>query len=198
MATDPVRELAAALGPDVLLDRPSDPAHGDYATNAALKLAGARRRPPRELAAELAEEAARLPGVERTEIAGPGFVNLFLEEAWFSSTLGAILEAGESFGGGWANPKQRIQVELVSANPTGPITVASARNGAYGDSLARLLELGGNDVEREYYYNDSGAQMDRFRASVDAIRRGEEPPEDGYHGAYVAELAREDGDPVPA
>jgi len=198
LATDPVRELAASLGPDVVLDRPSDPAHGDYATNAALKLAGARRRPPRELAAELAEQAAGLPGVERTEIAGPGFVNLFLEDVWFSSTLGAILDAGESFGGGWADPKQRIQVEMVSANPTGPITVASARNGVYGDSLARLLELGGDDVEREYYYNDSGAQMDRFRASVDAIRRGEEPPEDGYHGAYVAELAMEDGDPVPA
>jgi arginyl-tRNA synthetase len=198
LATDPVRDLAAALGLDVVLERPSDPAHGDYATNAALKLAGERRRPPREIAAELAEDAARLPGVERTEIAGPGFVNLFLEDAWFSSTLGAILAAGSSFGGGWADPAQRIQVEMVSANPTGPITVASARNGAYGDSLARLLELGGNEVEREYYYNDSGAQMDRFRASVEAARRGEEPPEDGYHGAYVSELAQEEGDPVPA
>lgn len=198
MATDPVRDLAAALGLDVVLERPSDPAHGDYATNAALKLAGERRRPPREIAAELAEDAARLPGVERTEIAGPGFVNLFLEDAWFSSTLGAILAAGSSFGGGWADPAQRIQVEMVSANPTGPITVASARNGAYGDSLARLLELGGNEVEREYYYNDSGAQMDRFRASVEAVRRGEAPPEDGYHGAYVSELAQEEGDPVPA
>ena len=198
MATDPVRDLAAALGPEVVLERPSDPAHGDYATNAALKLAGARRRPPRELAAELAAEAGALPGVERTEIAGPGFVNLFLEDAWFSSTLQAILDAGGSFGGGWAEPEQRIQVEMVSANPTGPITVASARNGAYGDSLARLLALGGNDVEREYYYNDSGAQMDRFRESVEAARRGEDPPEDGYHGAYVAELAKEDGDPVPA
>jgi arginyl-tRNA synthetase len=199
LATDPVRDLAAALGPDVVLDRPSESAHGDYATNAALKLAGARRRPPRELAAELADEAARLPGVERTEIAGPGFVNLFLEDAWFSSTLAAILDAGDTFGGGWAEPKQRIQVEMVSANPTGPITVASARNGAYGDSVARLLEFGGNDVEREYYYNDSGAQMDRFRASVEAARRGEEPPEDGYHGAYVVELAKEaEGDPVPA
>jgi len=198
LATDPVRKLAAALGPDVVLDRPSDAAHGDYATNAALKLAGTERRPPRELAAELAEGAAKLPGVERTEIAGPGFVNLFLADTWFSSTLAAILDAGESFGGGWADPTQRIQVEMVSANPTGPITVASARNGAYGDSLARILELGGDHVQREYYYNDSGAQMDRFRASVEAARRGEDPPEDGYHGAYVAELAKVEGDPVPA
>jgi arginyl-tRNA synthetase len=198
LPADPVRELAAALGPDVVLDRPSDPAHGDFATNAALKLAGARRRPPRELAAELAEEAAGLPGVERTEIAGPGFVNLFLEDAWFSSTLGAILDAGESFGGGWADPRQRIQVEMVSANPTGPITVAHARNAAFGDSVARLLSFGGHAVEREYYYNDAGAQMDRFRASVEAVRRGEEPPEDGYHGDYIAVLAAEPGDPVPA
>ena len=86
---------------------------------------------------------------------------------------------------------------MVSANPTGPITVASARNGAYGDSVARLLAFAGHTVEREYYYNDTGAQMDRFRASVEAVRRGEEPPEDGYQGAYVAELAAEPGDPVP-
>jgi arginyl-tRNA synthetase len=197
MAADPVAELAASLGPEVALDRPADSSHGDYATNAALKLAGQRRKPPRELAAELAEQAAALPGVARTEIAGPGFVNLFLEDAWFGSTLATILDAGESFGGGWAVPRQRVQVEMVSANPTGPITVASARNGAYGDAIARILEFGGDTVEREYYYNDSGAQMDRFRASVDAARRGEEPPEDGYHGDYIAELAKVDGDPVP-
>ncbi|MDX6473131.1 MAG: arginyl-tRNA synthetase, partial [Gaiellaceae bacterium] len=197
MAADPVAELAASLGPEVALERPADSSHGDYATNAALKLAGQRRKPPRELAAELAEQAAALPGVARTEIAGPGFVNLFLEDAWFGSTLATILDAGESFGGGWAVPRQRVQVEMVSANPTGPITVASARNGAYGDAIARILEFGGDTVEREYYYNDSGAQMDRFRASVDAARRGEEPPEDGYHGDYIAELATVEGDPVP-
>ena len=93
--------------------------------------------------------------------------------------------------------KERIQVEMVSANPTGPITVAAARNGAYGDSVARLLGFAGHDVEREYYYNDAGAQMERFRASVEARRRGEEPPEDGYHGDYVAELAELPDDPVP-
>jgi arginyl-tRNA synthetase len=182
----------------VTLERPSDAEHGDYATNAALRLAGTRRQAPRELAAELVETAQALPEVERAEIAGPGFVNLFLSDAWFAEAVGEILTAGESFGGGWAEPKQRIQVEMVSANPTGPITVASARNGAYGDSVARLLEFGGHEVEREYYYNDAGAQMDSFRASVEAARRAEEPPEDGYRGDYIAEIAREAGDPVDA
>src|SRR5205823_10525620 len=93
---------------------------------------------------------------------------------------------------------QRVQVELGPANPTGPIVVASARHGAIGDAVARLLEFAGHEVSREYYYNDAGAQMDRFRASVEAVRRGEEPPEDGYRGAYVHDLAREEGDPVPA
>src|SRR5919197_2278460 len=94
-------------------------------------------------------------------------------------------------------PRLRVQVEMVSANPTGPLTVASARNGAYGDSVARLLEFAGHQLEREYYYNDAGAQMERFRVSVEAVRRGEDPPENGYRGDYVIELAREGGDPVP-
>jgi arginyl-tRNA synthetase len=196
LAPDPVSTLAARLGAasgsgGLELERQSGEGHGDYATNAALRLAGARRRPPRELAAELVAAAEELPDVERAEIAGPGFVNLFLRDEWFVDALAAIV-ADEP----WARTGTRIQVEMVSANPTGPITVASARNGAYGDSVARLLELVGNDVEREYYYNDSGAQMDRFRASVDAVRRGEAPPADGYRGAYIADLARHDGDPV--
>jgi arginyl-tRNA synthetase len=198
LPADPVSSLASRLGPGVTLERPSDAEHGDYATNAALRLAGARRQPPRELAAELVETAQELPEVGRAEIAGPGFVNLFLSDAWFADAVGEILAAGERFGGGWAEPKQRIQVEMVSANPTGPITVASARNGAYGDSVARLLEFGGHEVAREYYYNDAGAQMDSFRASVEAVRSGEKPPEDGYHGDYIADIAREEGDPVAA
>jgi arginyl-tRNA synthetase len=201
LPADPVRSLAAALaevaGADLELERPAEAEHGDYATNVALQLAGVRRRPPREIAAEIAESAARLEPVDRAEVAGPGFVNLFLRDDWFAATLGEILAAGDEFGSGGAEQAERVQVEMVSANPTGPITVASARNGAYGDSVARLFDLGGHAVEREYYYNDSGGQMERFRASVEAAQRGEEPPEDGYAGAYIDDLAALKGDPVP-
>src|SRR6188472_2588726 len=200
-APDPVRSLTASLaeltGVDVELERPSEAQHGDYATNVALRLAGVRRQPPREVAAELADGVRALDGIAGVEVAGPGFLNLTVDDAWLGDAVDAVLSAGRSFGAGSSEPVQRIQVELVSANPTGPVTVASARNGAYGDAVARLLEFAGHDVEREYYYNDAGAQMDRFRSSVEAFRRGEEPPEDGYQGAYVAELAREAGDPVP-
>jgi arginyl-tRNA synthetase len=200
-AADPVARLAAelseAVGAPIELERPSDPAHGDYATNAALQLAPERRLPPRELAEEIAASASRVPAVERAEIAGPGFVNLWLTNAWLADALAAVVERGRDFGAGEPDRRERIQVEMVSANPTGPITVASGRNGAYGDSVARLLEFAGHQVEREYYYNDSGAQMEKFRASVDARRRGEEPPEDGYRGAYIDELAASDEDPVP-
>ena len=198
---DAVKRLEARLsevvGAELELERPNDPAHGDYATNAAMRLAPVRRRSPRELGAELVGAVLGLEEVERAEVAGPGFVNLWLAPAWFANALGQILDAGKSFGSGFAERPERIQVEMVSANPTGPLTVASARNGAYGDSVARLLELAGHTVEREYYYNDAGAQMERFRASVEAVRRGEEPPEDGYRGAYLDDLARVAGDPVP-
>jgi arginyl-tRNA synthetase len=190
--------LGKALGTEVALERPGDAAHGDYATNVAMRLARARKQPPRAIAEQLVELAAALPDVDRVEIAGPGFVNLWLSPAWYRDALAEILAAGDAYGGGGAaHPTERVQVEMVSANPTGPITVAAARNGAYGDSVARLLEFAGHEVEREYYYNDAGAQMDRFRASVEARRRGEEPPEDGYQGDYVAELAKLPDDPVP-
>jgi arginyl-tRNA synthetase len=201
LPADPVRSLSSALaasaGAELALERPAEAEHGDYATNVALRLAGVRRRAPREIAAEIAEAAGSLDVVERAEVAGPGFVNLFLGDEWFAAALGEILAAGAAYGGGAAEPRERVQVEMVSANPTGPILVSHARNGAYGDAVGRLFELAGHDVEREYYYNDSGGQMDRFRASVDAVRRGEEPPEDGYRGAYVHDLAALRGDPVP-
>jgi arginyl-tRNA synthetase len=187
--------VAELAGAPVELERPSEAEHGDYATNVALQTAKERRRPPRELAAELAERVAGLDEVERAEVAGPGFLNLFVTDGFLAEALG---EVGSEYGARSAEQAERVQVELVSANPTGPITVASARNGAYGDSVARLLEFAGHDVEREYYYNDSGRQMDLFRESVAAIRRGEAPPEDGYRGEYMHDLVAVDGDPVPA
>ena len=196
--SETLARLAARLGElagaEVELERPKDPEHGDFATNVALRTAKAAGRPPRELAEELAAKAVELDEVESAEVAGPGFLNLRLTDAFFVALLG---EMGGSYGGGWAQASQRFQVEMVSANPTGPIVVSAARNGAYGDCVARLLEFGGHHVEREYYYNDAGAQIDRFRASVEAIRRGEPVPEDGYRGEYVAALAAAEDDPIP-
>ncbi|HEY7708397.1 MAG TPA: arginine--tRNA ligase [Gaiellaceae bacterium] len=189
-------ELERLAGAPVTLERPSRAEHGDYATNVALRLAAGNGQPPRELAEKLAADAAQLPEVERAEVAGPGFLNLFLTPGWYADALGEILEAGEGYGGGLAETAERVQVEMVSANPTGPLTVGSARNGAYGDAVARLLEFAGNTVEREYYFNDVGRQIELFRESVAARQRGEEPPEDGYTGAYVNEIAAEPGDPV--
>ena len=189
-------ELSEIAGAPVEIERPAKDEHGDYATNVALRAGPAAGKPPREVAEELAGKAAAIGAVERTEVAGPGFLNLWLRPGWFGEALAEILEAGADYGAGSATAKERIQVELVSANPTGPLTVGSARNAAYGDAVARLLELAGHNVEREYYYNDVGRQIDLFRESVDARRRGEEPPEDGYAGAYVEEIAAREGEPV--
>ena len=197
LITKLAEELGRLAGAPVELERPASGEHGDYATNAALQLAPRLKRSPREIADELAEQAGSLELVERAEVAGPGFVNLWLAPAWYADALAEILAAGEAYGSGTAERPERTQVEMVSANPTGPITVASARNAAYGDSVARVLELAGHEVEREYYFNDANRQVQLFRASVEALRRGEEPPEEGYHGAYLAELAESSGDPVP-
>src|SRR6476659_6027420 len=185
--------LADIAGAPVELERPSDPAHGDYATNVALRTAPQRNQPPCELAAELAERAQELDEIERAEVAGPGFLNLFVTTEWL---VNALREIGVEYGAGLPEQPQKIQVELISANPAGPLTVGSARNGAYGDSVARVLDYAGHEVEREYYFNDSGRQVDLFRASVEARRRGEELPEGGYQGDYIDELAKVDGDPV--
>ncbi len=195
--SSPLEQLAARIGElagaEVVLDRPKDAAHGDFATSVVMRRAKELGRPPRELAQELAARIAELDGVSSVDVAGPGFLNIWLEDAFFVESLAGM---GEGYGGGFADPPERVQVEMVSANPTGPIVVSAARNGALGDSVARLLEFGGDEVGREYYYNDAGAQIDRFRASVEALRRGEPVPEDGYHGEYVAGLAALDGDPV--
>ncbi len=183
-------------GGEVSLERPKDPAHGDYATNVALQAARNLGRSPREIAAELAAKVVELPGIESAEVAGPGFLNLRVNDEFLAE---ALAEIDPGYGGGFAEPRETIQVEMVSANPTGPLTVASARNGALGDSVARLLQFAGHSVEREYYWNDAGSadgSVPRIRSRP--LRRRRSSPEDGYHGDYMADLAQTAGDPVPA
>ena len=175
------------------LERPPKPDLGDYSTNAAMLLAPIRGEPPREVAERLREElGGRLgPSAERIEVAGPGFLNLFLADRWHREGVGAILAAGDRFGAAVAAHAERTMVEFVSANPTGPVTAASGRHAAYGDSVARILACAGNEVEREYYLNDMGGQVRRFAESIAARITGSDPPEDGYEGTYVGELAAE-------
>jgi len=176
------------------LDRPRQDGHGDYATNAAMILAGTVKRSPRDVAADLAEDLReRLgAGLDRVEIAGPGFLNLFLTDDWYRDALDAMGESPDQvgpWGSGGAAAPERVNVEFVSANPTGPLHVGHARNASYGDALARILSFHGHDVEREYYVNDYGSQIRNLGISIQARARGEEPPEDGYVGDYVIQLA---------
>ena len=201
---DPIAELAAAVraaaeelggGAAAMagakLDRPPRPDFGDYSSNAPMLLAPTLGQPPREVAERLGGLVGeRLDGaLDRVEVAGPGFLNLFLSDSWVRAALGGALGAGDGYGGGVVGTTERVLVEFVSANPTGPITVASGRHAAWGDSLARILQHAGHEVEREYYVNDHGTQVLRFGESIKARARGEEPPEDGYRGEYVSKVA---------
>ena len=189
-----VEETAAEVagngrGTGLRLDRTPRPDFGDYSTTAAMLLAPTLGEQPRAVAERLGDRLGDRLGetVERVEIAGPGFLNLFMSDRWYLDTLATLLEAGEDYGAGSGG--EHLNVEFVSANPTGPITIASARHAAYGDSLSRILERGGHRVEREYYVNDAGSQVQRFGESIRARARGEDPPDDGYRGDYVVELA---------
>jgi arginyl-tRNA synthetase len=179
--------------PRPTLERPPKPELGDYSSNAAMLLAGGLRDNPRAVAerlrAELEADADLAVSLERIEVAGPGFVNFFLADSWYLRALSALLAAGEDLGPAPTEAPEKVLVEFVSANPTGPIHVGTGRHAAYGDSVVRLLEAAGHDVFREYYVNDAGSQIDRFADSIAARMRGEEPPEDGYAGPYVSELA---------
>ncbi len=203
-ANDPIAELRSAVdraaralrggeptGPEPTLERPPKPELGDYSSNAAMLLAAPLGESPRDVAARLAAELGEQLGedtVERIEVAGPGFVNLFLADAWYRRAMASLAAAGDRLGPEPIATPERILVEFVSANPTGPLHIGGGRHAAYGDSLVRLLEAVGHEVQREFYVNDAGGQVDRFAASIAARMRGEEPPEDGYEGEYVGEL----------
>ena len=181
---------AATKSPPTL-ERPKQADHGDYATNAALVLAPLLKAPPREVAERLGGALRDRLGeaLERVEVAGPGFLNLFLADPWYVDALDWVLATGDGYGGAGASPALRVNIEFVSANPTGPLTAASGRHAAYGDALARVLGFAGHDVVREYYFNDAGTQIERLGESIRARARGEEVPEGGYVGDYVSELA---------
>jgi arginyl-tRNA synthetase len=175
------------------VERPKREGQGDYSTNAAMLLAPTLKAPPRVIAERIGIQLATTigDGLERFEIAGPGFLNLFMTDAWHRRALAGVLAAGERFGAGGADPCERILIEFVSANPTGPLVAASGRHAAYGDALARILEHYGHAVSREYYFNDAGNQIRLLGESVRARARAEEVPEGGYRGDYIGELASE-------
>ena len=205
MSSDPVQALRAAVGAaaanvrgsngelavEPRLERAKREGQGDYSTNAAMLLAPVLGSPPRVIAERLGEavRAELGTGVSEIEVAGPGFLNLVLADDWFRGALRDVLAAGDRFAAGGADPAERVLVEFVSANPTGPLVAASGRHAAYGDALARILSYHGHTVSREYYFNDAGNQIRLLGASVRARARGDQVPEGGYQGDYVVELA---------
>ncbi len=173
------------------LERPKRAEHGDLATNVAMALTKKAGRPPRKIAEELVAALAGSDVIASADIAGPGFVNLRLRPEVLHAELAEILRAGQTWGRAPSATGERVNLEFVSANPTGPVTVASGRNAIFGDTVGRLLEATGCRVTREYYINDRGNQVRMLAESVRAAALGQEPPEKGYKGAYVQELAKE-------
>jgi len=195
-----LRQGVAAIAPEgataaVELDRPKQPEHGDFATNVALQHAKALKRKPRDVAQALVAALPASDLVAKIEIAGPGFINIFVTPAARQAVVKAILIAGERFGHGESRRGERVMVEFVSANPTGPLHVGHGRQAALGDALARLLEWQGAAVTREFYYNDAGQQIENLAVSVrvraqEILGEHAKLPEDGYRGAYIRELAQ--------
>ena len=174
----------------VVVERPRNRDHGNWATNVALQLGTRAGVAPRELAALLAEELGSAAGVARVEVAGPGFLNITVDAGAQGALVLEVLEAGGTYGHSGALAGRSFDVEFISANPTGPLHLGHTRWAAVGDALARVLAAAGAEVSREFYVNDRGSQLDKFGASLEAVARGLPVPEDGYHGDYVAELAR--------
>jgi arginyl-tRNA synthetase len=184
---DEVLDLTAS---DVTLERPRNRDHGDWATNVAMKLAKRLGANPRELAQEIADGLTATDGVASVEVAGPGFINIRLEAGAAGALARTIVEAGDDYGRNDSQAGNTINLEFVSANPTGPLHIGHTRWAALGDSIGRVLQFSGATLAREFYINDAGAQMNNFGASVLAAIKGEPTPENGYPGEYVTELGR--------
>lgn len=182
-------DLSVALPSKATVERPRNPEHGDYATNLALQLAKPAGKPPREVAEIIADRLRQAAGIAEVDIAGPGFLNLRLADDALGAIARTVVSAGRLYGHSATRTGVRVNLEFVSANPTGPVTLASSRWAAVGDALARLLEAAGYDVGTEYYFNDAGSQVDRFGESLYAAAAGRPTPENGYAGGYVAEVA---------
>jgi arginyl-tRNA synthetase len=181
--------LAAVPPAEVVIERPRSRDHGDYATPIALTLAKPAGRPPREVAELIAGRLRTVEGVTEAEVAGPGFINIRLAADAQGTVARQVVDAGQAYGQGEFLAGRRFNVEFISANPTGPLHLGHTRWAAVGDALARVLAAAGAEVATEFYINDRGVQMDRFGESVMAVAHGRPVPEDGYHGAYVADLA---------
>jgi arginyl-tRNA synthetase len=196
LVLDAARRALAARGldPAVLpastsVERPRNPEHGDYASNLALQLAKTTKTPPRELATAISEELATAAGIKSVEIAGPGFLNIRLDAAAAGELARLVVENGRNWGRGRALAGKKINLEFVSANPTGPVHLGHTRWAAVGDSLGRIFEAAGAEVVREHYINDAGAQLERFGQSLHAAAHGQPTPEGGYGGDYIREIA---------
>ena len=183
--------LSGQIPEAIKLERPKDRDHGDYATSIALQLAKPAGKNPRDVAQIICDLLAGTEGISKVEIAGPGFINITLNRANQAELVSTILKATKDYGKGSALAGVRINLEFISANPTGPLHLGHTRWAAVGDSLGRVLSAAGADVKREFYINDRGNQMDLFGASVEAAALGKPIPDDGYQGAYIADLAKE-------
>ncbi|MFJ2542107.1 arginine--tRNA ligase [Microbacterium sp. NPDC087589] len=183
-------EPLALTASDIVFERPRNRDHGDWASNIAMRLAKPFGTNPRELAQQIADGLAQVDGVQSAEVAGPGFINIRLDAAAAGALAKVIVEAGTEYGHNDSRADESINLEFVSANPTGPIHLGGTRWAAVGDSLARMLKSQGARVTREYYFNDHGGQIDRFARSLVAAHLGEPTPEDGYGGGYILDIAK--------
>jgi arginyl-tRNA synthetase len=182
-------ELSVVLPDEVRVERPRNREHGDWSTNVSLQLANDAGIAPREVARALANRLVAAPGIKAVDVAGPGFLNITVEAASAGELARTIVATGQDYGRNDSQAGHAINLEFVSANPTGPIHLGGTRWAAVGDALARILAFSGADVTREYYFNDHGAQIDRFARSLLAAAKGDPAPEDGYAGAYIDDIA---------